>query len=142
MKTQVSLSAHSRYLIASDLVAFVLITIVLLAVFLIPTLLSLLAFSLLSLCVGIGFGVDIALWFRRGIRSVELDDEALTLYRGKELVPRRIERKTVGGVAIRRVIGRRSAVVRLSDGKRVRIPEDAFPPEAFARFLAALESWR
>jgi hypothetical protein len=142
MKTQVSLSAHPKYLIASDLIAFLLILVVLLAIFLIPALMSLLAFGLIALCVGIGFGVDIVLWFRRGIRAVALDEDALTLHRGRGLAELRVERRAVAGVRVRRVIGRRLAVVRLRDGKPVRIPEDAFPPEAFARFLSALETWR
>jgi len=141
MKTQVYLTAHPRYLITSDLIAFLLVSLVLLVILLIPTLLSPLAFVLLVLCVAVGFYVDIALWYMRGIRSVALDDDALTLYRGKDLSPRRVEQKTVSGVAIRRGIGRRAAIVRLRDGKRLRIPEDAFPPESFARFLAALTAW-
>ncbi len=141
MNTQISLSAHARYLIASDLIAFILVVLVLLVIFLIPTLLSPLAFVLLTVCVAIGFGADIARWFRRGIRSVVLDDESLTLSIGEDLTPRRVERTTVAAIQIRRVIGRRSAVLRMRDGKRLRIPEDAFPPEAFVRFLAALETW-
>ncbi len=142
MKTHVTLSAQPRYLIATDVIAFLLVALVLLALFLVPTLLSLLAFLLLTLCVGIGFGIDVARWFRRGIRTVSLDGETLTLCSGRTLRQRRVEQKEVARISVRRTIGRRSAVVRLRDGKRVRIPEDAFPPEAFARFLSALESWR
>ncbi len=142
MKLRVTLNAQARYLIASDAIAFLLVTLVLLVLFLVPTLLSLLAFLLLSLCVGIGFGTDIALWFRRGIRSVSLEEDTLTLCSGRGLVLRTVERKDVARVSVRRTIGRRSAIVHMRDGKRLRVPEDAFPPEAFARFLAALESWR
>lgn len=142
MSTPVSLSAHPKYLIASDIIAFLFSALALFAVSRIPMILSLLAFALLTAVVALGFGADIGLWFLRGIRSVELSDDAITFYKGRSLVMQRIERRSVTRLRIARLLGRRRAILFLSSGSRLRITEDAFPREAFGRFLTALGQWR
>ena len=54
--------------------------------------LSPLAVVILIFCLAIGFGFDILIWFLKGIRSIELDDESLTVYRGPSLEMQRIKR--------------------------------------------------
>ncbi|MGA2976404.1 MAG: hypothetical protein ABSF77_13925 [Spirochaetia bacterium] len=142
MSTRVSLSAHPKYLIASDIIAFLFAALALFAVSRIPMILSPLAFAFLTACIALGFGADIGLWFLRGIRSVELADDAITFYKGRSLLMQRIERGSVTRLRIARRLGRRSAVLFLSSGSRVRITEDVFPREAFGRFLTALDQWR
>jgi hypothetical protein len=87
-------------------------------------------------------GIEILVWFRRGIRSVELDDAALTIYRGPSFHPRRLERRAITRVRIPRRPGRRIVILTVAAGGRVMIAEDAFPREAFTRFLAAMGAWR
>lgn len=139
---QVILDAHPRYLIATDVVAFVLAAALVLLVSRIPMLLSGLACTLLIALLALGFGLDVLRWWRQGIRSVELDDSTLTVLRGPWLAARRIERRQVTGLRIPWRPGRRAAILRVSHGRRLVITEDAFPREAFARFLTALDAWR
>jgi hypothetical protein len=142
MSTRVSIDAHPRYLIAADAAAFVVSAVLLLLVSRIRSFLSPLALIILILCLSMGFGCEILIWFLKGIRSIELDDESLTLYRGPSLEMRRINRGMVTGLSLRSRLWRRDAVVLLGPKRRLRIAEDAFPKEAFERFLSALAGWR
>jgi len=136
-----SIDAHIRYIIATDAAAFLIGMILLCALSLVPKALSALALWLLLAGLAIGLGMDVLLWFFRGIRSVELSDDAITMYRGRGLESRRIERHMVRDVTVTRRLGRRTAMLLLTSKEKVRITEDAFPREAFARFLNALCGW-
>jgi hypothetical protein len=142
MPMQVTLNAHPRYLIATDLIAFVLAAALVLLLTRIPMLLSPLAAALLVAALAALFGVEILVWFRHGIRSVEMDDASVTIFRGPGFFPRRIERGSIARIRIPRRPGRRVVIVKVSAGDRITIAEDAFPREAFARFLSAIGSWR
>jgi uncharacterized protein (DUF58 family) len=142
MNTRVSIDAHPRYLIVTDVAAFAIGVFLLLLLSLIPSILSALAVVLLIAGLAMFFVLDIAFWFLKGVRSVELDEHTLTIYKGTSLESRRIERGHVSGIKVRSRLGRRDAVLILGAKERVRIAEDAFTPEAFSRFLAALDAWR
>jgi hypothetical protein len=142
MSARFSIDAHPRYLIAADGAAFVVGAVLLLLVSRIRSFLSPLALIILIICLAMGFGCDILIWFLRGIRSIELDDESLTLYRGPSLEMQRVNRGMVTGVSLRSRLWRRDAVVLLGPKHRLRIAEDAFPQEPFERFLSALAGWR
>jgi hypothetical protein len=139
--TQASLDAHPRYLLATDITAFVVGAILVIALRLIPRIFSPLAIALMVVGLGIILGLDLLAWHLSGIRSLRLEDEELTLYRGPGLVMLRVQRRTITSATISHRLGKRRAVLRLANGKRVRIAEDAFPREAFSRFLASLEEW-
>ena len=139
---QVTLNAHPRYLIVTDVVTFVLDAAFVLLLGRIPMLVSALARGLLIALLAIGFGLDILHWWRRGIRTVELDDTTLTVFRGRSLAPQRVERGEVRRIRIPPRPGRRVAILTVIGGQRLVIAEDAFPREAFARFLTALREWR
>jgi hypothetical protein len=141
MHTRVSVDGHARYLIATDAAAFAVGTVILLLVSMIRSLLSPLAVAILIVCLAIGFGIDIGVWFLRGIRSIELDEESLTLHRGPSLEIQRVDRRAVSAVTIRSRFGRRGAALLLGAKDKMWIAEDAFPKEAFTRFLSALRDW-
>ena len=138
---RVSVDAQIRYIIATDAAAFLIGAALLCALSLVPKTISALALWLLVTGFAVGLGLHVLLWFFRGIRSLELSDDALTVYRGPGLVSRRIERRMVTDVRVTRRLGRRAAVLLLTSRERVRITEDAFPREAFGRFLNALHEW-
>ena len=142
MDTRVSVDAHPRYLIATDAASFLIAAVLLLIVSRIRSLLSPLAVVILITCLAIGFGFDVLIWFLKGIRSIELDDESLTIYRGPSLEMRRIDRGMVTAVFLRSRLWKRGAVVMLGPKHKLRIAEDAFPKEQFERFLSALTGWR
>ena len=141
MHTRVSVDGHARYLIATDAAAFAVGAVLLLLVSMIRSFLSPLAVALLIACLAIGFGIDIGVWFLQGIRSIELDEESLTLHRGPSLEIQRVDRGAVSAVTLRGRFGRHGAVLLLGTKKKLWIAEDAFPKEAFARFLSALSHW-
>lgn len=142
MNNRVSVNAHPRYLIATDAASFAIGAVLLLLVSRIRLFLSPLAVVLLIICLAMGFGFDILIWFLNGIRSIELDGESLTLYRGLSLETQRINCETITAVSVRSRLGRRSVVLLLGEKHKLRIAEDAFPREEFARFLSALAGWR
>jgi hypothetical protein len=141
MNIQMSLHAEPKYLIATDIAAFLLSVAVLFAVFRIRLLLSPLAFALLVIVMAAGFGVDIARWFARGIRVVEIDDDRLTLYSGVSMKIRAFDRAAVKRSRVRRGIGRRIVIVKPRVGRSVRIREETFPREEFARFAVFIRDW-
>jgi len=142
MKTQFSLHAHPRYLIASDAAAYLVSVVVLFAISRVPLLLSPLAFAVLCLLLAAVFGGDIGQWFSRGIRLVEIDGERISVYAGAALRTRGFDRVAIRSIRVRRGIGRRSVVLKLRSGGTVRIREDAFPREEFARFVLFVTDWR
>lgn len=142
MNNRVSVDAHPRYLIATDAASFAIGAVLLLLASRIRSLLSPFAVVILIACLAIVFGLDILIWFLKGIRSIDLNDESLTLYRGPSLEMQRIDLEMVTAVSVRSRLGRRGAVLLLDAKHKLRIAEDAFPREAFARFLSALAGWR
>jgi hypothetical protein len=142
MKMQMSLRAHPRYLISADVGAFVLSLVVLFALTRVSLLLSPLAFALLSLLMAGIFGADIGLWFARGIRLVEVDGERISVCAGRSLRTRSFDHAGIKSLRVRRGIGRRSVLLKPRSGGTVRIREDAFPREDFARFVVSVRDWR
>ncbi len=136
-----SFPAHLRYILATDAAAFFLGALLVLLISRIRALVSPLAVVVLIAALALAFAGDIALWLYRGIRSIELDDQSITLLRGKDLKPQVVARDQVVSVEIGRRFLRRVAVLRLSRFLVVRITEEAFSQEMFSRFLAALSGW-
>jgi hypothetical protein len=139
--TSASLDAHPRYLLATDIAAFLLGTLVLAALGWIPRFISPLAVGLLVACLAVLLGLDLLRWHLHGIRSLRLEGEDLTVYRGTGLAAQQVPRRALASLRVSRRLGKRTAVLRLSNGKKLRIAEDAFPREAYARFISALEQW-
>ena len=133
--------AHPRYLIVTDAAALLLAEALLVGIRQVRVLVSPLAFWLLTAALVIGFASDVALWFRRGVRSVSLEDEVLTTYRGPELLPRAIARRDLAWMKVTQFPGAGRVKLRSSTGLRERISEQAFPPKEFARFVSALKAW-
>ncbi len=136
-----SFEAHLRYLLATDVAGFLLGALILFLVSRIRAMVSPLALALIIIALGVAFGLDVALWLRRGVRSIELDDETLVLYRGTGMTPQPIRKDSVRQIRVVRRLGRRTAVLQLSRFRAVRITEEAFPRESFTRFLSMLETW-
>ncbi len=136
-----SFEAHLRYLLATDVAGFLLGALILFLVSRIRAMVSPLALALIIIALGVAFGLDVALWLRRGVRSIELDDETLVLYRGTGMAPQPIRKDSVRQIRVVRRLGRRTAVLQLSRFRAVRITEEAFPRESFTRFLSLLETW-
>jgi hypothetical protein len=141
MNTHVSIHAHPRYLVFTDAAALLMVLVLLFAASRIRFILSPLAFLLLGSGVLAGFAADVGWWFWKGIRALEISDDALTAHRGPALLPRELKRSAVLRVDFSRIRGSRKAVVRTRSGQRLRITEHAFSRQEFTRFLAALESW-
>jgi hypothetical protein len=142
MSTRVSVDAHPRYLIFTDAASFAIGAILLLLVSRIRPLLSPLAVVILIACLAGGFAFDVLIWYMKGIRSIELDDESLALYRGPSREAQRILRGQISGVTFYSKLGRRGAVLLLGVKHKLRIAEDAFPKEEFERFLSTISGWR
>jgi hypothetical protein len=136
-----SFEAHLRYILVTDVSGFLLGALILIVISRIRAMVSPLALALIIIALGLAFGLDIALWLRRGIRSVEVDGETLVLYRGTGMTPQPIRKDTVQQIRVVRRLGRRTAVLQLSRFRAVRITEEAFPRESFSRFLSVLETW-
>ena len=131
----------------------------------VPQLISPLAFWLLVAALVAGFGVDLFLWFSRGVHAIELDGDTLIIHRGRRrFVRQRIERASVRSVRLRRNWGgqvieirlrrqsRRGAARRpgraiarltlpLLERDRVLLRDDAFDREAFTRLAGLLNGW-
>jgi hypothetical protein len=141
MSARISIDAHLRYVLATDAVAFLAAAILIFLVSRVRSLVSPLALWLLVAALVFGLGVEIALWLLAGIRRVELDDDVLTLTVGRRRRTHRVERADLARLRVTRRLGRSTVLVRLRSGARLRIPEDAFPREAFTRLLSELERW-
>lgn len=141
MSTRISVEAHLRYVLATDAVAFAAAAILIILVSRIRSLISPLAVWLLAAALVFGLAIEIVLWILLGVRRVELEDDALTLTVGRRQQKHRVERQDLARLRVTRRLGRTAVTVRLRSGARLRIPEDAFPKEAFARLLDALAAW-
>lgn len=142
MKPLFRMDARPLLVAAADVGAFLVGVLLLALATLVPSLLSPLAFGLLTAALAAGFGLDFLLWARRGIRSVEIDPDSLTLYRGPSMAPRRVLRSSVASLRTARGLSRRVVRLRVAPGRPIRIPEDGFAREEFSRFLTHLSAWR
>jgi hypothetical protein len=142
MKPLFRMDARPLLIVAADVGAFLLAVLLLALLTLVRSLLSPLAFGVLAAALAAGFGLDLLLWMRRGIRSIEIDPDQLTLYRGPSMVPQRVPRVAVSSSRAVRGLGRRVALLRMVHGRPIRIPEDAFAHAEFSRFLTHLSGWR
>ena len=142
MKPLFRMDARPLLIVAADVGAFLLAVLLLALLTLVRSLLSPLAFGVLAAALAAGFGLDLLLWMRRGIRSIEIDPDQLTLYRGPSMVPQRVPRVAVSSSRAVRGLGRRVALLRMVRGRPIRIPEDAFAHAEFSRFLTHLSGWR
>jgi hypothetical protein len=141
MKAPLSIQAGTATLLAPNIAAFVLVVLVLFALTRVASLLSLLAFAGLSLLTAAGFAAELIAWRARGIRCMDLDDEMLTVYRGRSLAAAQVRRNMVRSIRIRSLLGRRTITLFMVTGKRLRIRGDAFSPAPFEQFSAALAAW-
>lgn len=139
------LTARPGRLVAVDVAGFVFGAVLLVAIRLIPQLLSPLAFWLLLAALAAAFAVDLLAWHLRGVRSIELGGDTLTLRRGRLPAVRRIERASVRGIRSRRRWGGRVLTITLRAAKpretRVRLRDDAFAPADFAMLADRLRAW-
>lgn len=148
-----------------DAAGFLLGVALLVAARFVPQLVSPLAFWLLVAALATGFGVDLLLWYSRGVHAIELDGDTLILHRGRRrFVRQRIERASVRGVRLRRKWGGQVIDIRLlrpahrgaarRPGRamawlrerlpgrdRVLLRDDAFDREEFARLAGLLDGW-
>jgi len=136
-----TIHAHSRYLIVTDAVVLVLVEALLFGLGRVSVLLSPLAFWLMSVVILLGFALDVAAWYWRGIRSVDVDADVLTVYRGPSLSAQAFPRSSIARLKVTRFPGARAVRLRASSGRRERITEQAFPRDEFTRFLSIVELW-
>ncbi len=141
MSIRAAIRAQPRYLIVTDVFAFVLVELLLVAVSRVHILLSPLAFVLLTLAAAAGFIADVAIWYWTGIRSAEISEDELAVLRGPSLEPQSFARASIARLTVRRFLGVGAVRFRTRSGQYVRISENAFPREEFRRFLAEMERW-
>ena len=141
MSTRITADAHLRYVLFTDAAVFVVGALLIILVSRVRSLVSPLAAWLLMAALVIGFAVEIILWLLVGVRRVELAEDALTLTVGRRRRTHRVQRQDLARIRITRHLGRTALLLKLRTGARLRIPEDAFPRDAFARLLSALEGW-
>ncbi len=103
MKAQLRMDARPVLLYTASAGAFAVIAALLLLARLVPTLLSVLAVVLLSAAVAAGLAAEVLVWRARGIRSVEIDGDDLTIYRGRTLADQVVPRASL--IALRVVRG-------------------------------------
>ena len=138
---KIRFEAHLRYILATNVAAFLFAALIVLLASRIRALISPLAVVVVILALVVAFGGEVALWLSRGIHSIELDDQTLLLYRGRGRISQLINRKDVLAVTTSRRFMRRVVRIRLSPFHTVRITEEAFSPEVFNNFLTVLASW-
>ena len=137
-----TLHAHPRFLIVTDSAVLILVEALLVGIRGARVLVSPLAFWLLTAALVLGLAADVAAWFRRGVRTVTVEEELLTIYRGADLRPRSLLRRDLLGLEVRRFPGAARVRLRATSGRAEVIGEQAFPREEFARFLSVMETWR
>ena len=136
-----TIHAHPRFLIVTNAAVLVLVEALLVGIRSARVLVSPLAFWLLTAALVLGLAVDVAAWFWRGIRSVTVEDELLTIHRGADLRSRAIARRDVVRLKVGRFPGAARVTLRASSGRRETIGEQAFPREEFRRFVSVMELW-
>jgi hypothetical protein len=141
MSTRFSAEARLRYVLFTDAAVFVAGALLIVLISRVRSLVSPLAAWLLFAALATGFAVEIALWVLLGVRRVELEGDTLFITAGRRRLTHRVERQDLARIRITRHLARSTLLLKLRTGARLRIPEDAFPREAFARLLSALERW-
>lgn len=136
-----TIHAHPRYLIVTDAAVLVLAEALLVGIRATRVLVSPLAFWMLSIALVLGLAADVAAWYWRGIRSVGLDEDLITVYRGPLLSARSFPRAAISRLKVTRFPGAGRVRFRDTSGRRERITEQVFPREDFSRFLAAIAPW-
>ena len=136
-----TIHAHPRYLIVTDAAVLVIVEALLFGISRARVLLSPLAFWLISAAVLVGFALDVAAWYWKGVRSVDVDEDLLTVYRGPALSPNSFPRSSIVRLKVTRFPGARRVLLRAASGRRERIAEQAFPRDEFTRFLSTMEMW-
>ena len=142
MDARLTIHARLSRLLAPTVGAFVLLEAVFLVFTRVGPVLSLLAFALLSLALAAGLGLEVAVWHWKGARTIEVEQEQLTIRRGPGGVPRAVPRKSVRSVAAWMRMGRRTVVIVLVTGEKLRLRGDAFPEDRFRDLCRALLEWR
>lgn len=146
MKLVFKMDGRPRLVYAAAAAAFVLGGLAVALATLVPSLLSPLAAVVLAAGLAAVGAAEIGTWLCRGIRSVEVDEDTLTLSQGPALRPVRVTRASTRwsprAVRTLRRFGRRVVVLRPHGARSVRIAEDAFGREDFTRLVAVLDSWR
>jgi len=137
----VRVEGRLRNLLVLDGAVFLVCVLALYVLYRVPLLLSPLAVALLILGAAALLVLDAVLWTRGGIRSIELEPETLTMYRGRDLRESRLDRRSVISVRIKRRLGRGSVTIVLATGNRIRIRDDPFPAAEFHRLVEALRRW-
>lgn len=142
-------SGRSQLLINSIglIVGAVLLLVLLFIRVLFSPLLFIIGFLVLALFM-IG---DYLIWQQRGIRSIEIDENGITLLRGKRHTPQRIERRMIRDIDICKKLNRRVVTISMGGkpdktlpgvttfrGVRTRITDDAFNEHEFTLFIARL----
>lgn len=95
---------------------------------------------------------DYLIWQHRGIRLIELDQDGITLYRGKNKTVQRIQRNQITDINIFKKLNRRivtiilggeiikpAAGITLFKGERIRIADDAFNDNDFSVLIEKLK---
>ncbi|MBS4014907.1 MAG: hypothetical protein KGZ86_00485 [Candidatus Latescibacteria bacterium] len=95
---------------------------------------------------------DYLIWQKRGIRTIELDANGITLYRGKNKTVQRIDRSQITEINFFKKIKRRIVTIMLGGqvikptpgitlfkGNRVRISNDSFNDNEFSIFIEKLK---
>jgi hypothetical protein len=142
MSSTIRIEGNLRNLLVMDALAFLVCTAVLVLLYRVPLLLSPLSLSLLLGSAAALLAADIAVWIRGGVHAIELGPSTLTLYRGRDLKPHKVERESIRRLRIVRRLGRRSVIIGIGSARPIRIREDPFRSTDFRRFTAALEGWK
>lgn len=137
-----TMHAHPRYLIVTNAAVLLLAEALLVGIRGARVLVSPLAFWLLTAALVIGLAAEVAAWFWRGIRTVDVGDDLITVYRGPSLSARAFQRREVRRLTVSRFPGASRVRIRSASGRREHISEQAFPREEFARFVSLMETWR
>ncbi|MEO0075461.1 MAG: hypothetical protein ABIK31_05055 [candidate division WOR-3 bacterium] len=114
-------------------------------------------YTLGLLIVGIGILIiymlaDYLIWQNRGIRIIEIDQDGITLYRGKNKTIQSIQRNQITDINIFKKLNRRivtiilggevikpAAGITLFKGERIRIADDAFDDNDFTVLIEKLK---
>ncbi|HEC79500.1 MAG TPA: hypothetical protein ENI34_10260 [candidate division WOR-3 bacterium] len=99
--------------------------------------------------------VDYIIWWKKGIRAVEVDENGVVLYRGKHRRPVKLDFEQITGIDFftklnRRVItiltgGKALKVIpgiTLFSGPRIRITDDTFGDDEFTVFIERLKQFK
>jgi hypothetical protein len=96
--------------------------------------------------------IDYKRWMKKGIQMVSIDTDGLTVYRGRELIQTRVDKKQITGINVFKKLNRRIVNILLGgyadkslpgvtlfSGPRIRITDDAFREAEFGIFIEKLQ---